>query len=770
MIGFKTETLSFEVVVIGGGIAGLSTAISAARHGAKTVLLDSQNGLGGNASSQIRVLINGASYFNYFPNSREGGIVEEIRTALAEMDPSRSYKQASIAYWSICEKQENLTLLTDINIDSIKTDGKRIQCVSGSQAFTETRYVFEANQFVDATGDGTIAALAGCDFMIGRESQELFGESLAPEQPDMGVMGSTLLFRGIRREHPVEFTRPEWAYYFETEDDLPFRLGMYHGAIEEGFWWMEWAGEDGDCIKQHHAIQQELWRYAYGIWDFLKRDPQRGMENYELDNVGLVPGKRESRRIFGDYVMTQQDIISSRVFDDAVAYGGWNIDLHIPSGIKSLEPPNVHVMFPWLYTIPLRSLYAKDLENLWLAGRDMSVSHVALGAVRLQGTLGLCGEAIGIAAALAERTKLSCREVATAHISEIQQEVLKAGILLPGFKNTDKADLALQARVVATSAQELSLKMTDDHIALARGKAVSFPITEGRIDTIRFALVNNEDEPVELSLRLTHCQHPNDFLGKDNLIESVVQVAPGQQMVEWEIGLEGLSNGLYAMFIESMHDLDWKLAESTPLGVYFAEFNPDKYSNSIVQCSDGENKPFAFANMVFLSADHSTCDWQRLYRHRDARPGGIARLEDIRCGWFEIVPEQHPYEPSNVINGISQPEHMPNIWLSKQSSKAQELTLEWDEPQTIRELHLVLDTDMNMDQPRYYAPETLIADMMVYAEVDGRWQEIVKVVDNRLRKLVLPVEPVTTQRIRLESRRIHHHGTCARIFEVRCYG
>lgn len=768
MIQLKTETHSFDVVVIGGGIAGIAAAISAARQGAKTALLDSQNGLGGNASSQIRVFINGASYYNYFPNAREGGIVEEIRTAVAELDPYRTYKQASISYWSLCDQQENLELFTDFTVDSIDTEGRRLVRVAGNQSFTERRIIFEADQFVDATGDGTLAVLAGCEFMVGREAKETFGESLAPEQADMGIMGSTLMFRGVRKDHPVEFVRPEWAYHFENEDDLPFRLGMYHGAISDGFWWMEWAGPDDDSIRQHHQIQQELWRYAYGIWDFLKRDPNRGMENYDLDMVGLVPGKRESRRIIGDYVMTEQDIISARVFDDAVAYGGWNIDLHAPSGIKSLEPPNVHVMFPWLYTIPLRSLYAKDMDNLWLAGRDMSASHVALGAVRLQGTLGLCGEAIGVAAVLAEKENLSCREVAEKHIRTIQQEVLKDGVLLPGFKNCDENDLALRAFVSASSSQVLTVQPSEEYIALAKGKAVSFPVTEQRLDTVRFILKNNEGSPVSVALRITNCKHPNDFLSQDNLAEITVQVAPGKQTMQWDVGLEDLASGLYALFVESPHDLEWQLAEETPLGVYFAEYNPDKYANSLVQSSD--DKPFAFANMVFLSAEHSTCDWQRMYCHRDTLPGRPPRLKDIRCGWFETVPVQRPYEPSNVTNGIPQSEHLPNIWLSEPLDQLQTLTLEWDAPQSIREVHLILDTDMNMDQPRYYSPETLIADLTVFAEVDGAWKEIAIVADNRRRKLVLPVEAVTTSRIRLECRRVHRDGPCSRIFEVRCYG
>lgn len=770
MITVRTETREFDIVVVGGGIAGIATAVSAARQGAKTALINNQNGLGGNASSQIRVFINGASYYNYFPNAREGGIVEEIRTAVAELDPYRTYKQASIAYWSLCEQQENLELFDDLNIDSIETNGRRLVSVSGGQSFTETRYVFRAGQFVDATGDGTLAALAGCEYMVGRESRKTFGESLAPTEADTGIMGSTLMFRGVRRDHPVEFVRPEWAYRFETEEDLPFRLGMYHGAISDGFWWMEWAGPDDDSIRQHHIIQRELWRYAYGIWDFLKRDPSRGMESYDLDMVGLVPGKRESRRIIGDYVMIEQDIISARIFDDAVAYGGWNIDLHAPSGIKSPEPPNVHVMFPWLYTIPLRSLYARDMDNLWLAGRDMSASHVALGAVRLQGTLGLCGEAIGVAAALACRDQLSCRETAAKHIKTIQQEVLKDGILLPGFKNCDANDLALKAKVSASSARAFKLDLSDEYTALNRGKAVSFPVTEGRLETIRFTLSNNEKCAAQVALRMTPCQHPNDFLSQENLAETVMEIAPGVQTVEWNIGLENLSAGLYAMFVESAGDLDWQLAKETPLGVYFAEYNPDKYTNSLVQSAEAENKPFAFANMVFLSAEHSTCDWQRIYCHRDTLPGRTPKLDDIRCGWFATVPEQKPYEPANVINGIPQSEQMPNLWISDASDDLQELTLEWDEPQTVREVHLVLDTDMNMDQPRYYAPETLIADLEICAEVDGAWQEIASVQNNRRRKVVLSVDAVSGRRIRLVVKRVHCDGPCARIFEVRCYG
>ena len=258
---------------------------------------------------------------------REGGPVEEMKEMLAEIDPFFRNTQTSgiLLFW--CER-EKVDVYSELNIFGVEADGRRIKAVTGTQGGTERNYRFSAGQFVDATGDGTVAALAGCDFMQGREAKNKFNEVLAPDKADQGIMGASLLYRASEKNIPTVFRRPEWAYEYKTADDLPFRLAS-KGPQPMGHWWIEYAGDKNDPIGEYESIRRELLKCVYGVWSYFKNDPERGMEKYALDSVTIAPAKRESRRIVGDYILTERDITARRHFDDAVAYEVWNIDIHV---------------------------------------------------------------------------------------------------------------------------------------------------------------------------------------------------------------------------------------------------------------------------------------------------------------------------------------------------------------------------------------------------------------------------------------------------------
>ncbi|MEK6796506.1 MAG: FAD-dependent oxidoreductase [Spirochaetota bacterium] len=318
---------TYDIVIIGGGIGGTIAAITASRKGLKTALIDNKPGLGGNANSDIGVSIDGAPFFGFFANMREGGPVEEMKEMLAEIDPFFRNTQTSgiLLFW--CER-EKVDVYSELNIFGVEADGRRIKAVTGTQGGTERNYRFSAGQFVDATGDGTVAALAGCDFMQGREAKNKFNEVLAPDKADQGIMGASLLYRASEKNIPTVFRRPEWAYEYKTADDLPFRLAS-KGPQPMGHWWIEYAGDKNDPIGEYESIRRELLKCVYGVWSYFKNDPERGMEKYALDSVTIAPAKRESRRIVGDYILTERDITARRHFDDAVAYEVWNIDIHV---------------------------------------------------------------------------------------------------------------------------------------------------------------------------------------------------------------------------------------------------------------------------------------------------------------------------------------------------------------------------------------------------------------------------------------------------------
>ena len=192
----------------------------------------------------------------------------------------------------------------------------------------------------------------------------------------------------------------------------------------------------------------------YGVWDHLKNGGQHGAENYDLEWVGMLPGTRESRRLVGDYILNENDILENRQFYDAVSYGGWPMDIHTPNGLYDFDKlPSEIFSFDGAYTIPYRSYYSKNINNLMMAGRNISASKMAMGSTRVMGTCAIGGQAVGTAAAMCINLKCSPRDILN-HIRELQQSLLKDDCYIPNVSNCDEPDKARSAKIKASSEKE----------------------------------------------------------------------------------------------------------------------------------------------------------------------------------------------------------------------------------------------------------------------------------------------------------------------------
>lgn len=442
----KIVVKDYKVVIIGGGMAGVCAAISSARQGEKTALINNRPVLGGNASSEIRMHICGADYHGYRQNARETGIIEEILLDNKRINKSNSFSILDTILWEKTRFQDNLDLYLNTHITELIKDEDKIASVIGEQLTTEKIFKLNGEIFIDATGDGTIAYLSGAEYMSGREGKDKFGEKFAPEKSDNNTMGNTLLFSAVDMGKKVEFIKPSWANTYQ-EEDLAYRQ---HHEINSGYWWIEIGGDDLDVIQDGEVIRDELLKAVYGVWDHIKNSGNHYADNFALDWVGFLPGKRESRRVVGDYILKEQDLFEGKIFDDAIAYGGWPMDMHVVGGIRTRREPNDFIMMDDLYTIPYRSIYSKNIRNLMVAGRDISASHMAFGSTRVMATCAVIGQAAGTAAAMCTSKKLLPRELNN-HIHELQQKLIKADCYIPGFKNEDKEDLALSAKISASS-------------------------------------------------------------------------------------------------------------------------------------------------------------------------------------------------------------------------------------------------------------------------------------------------------------------------------
>jgi len=436
----------FDFCVVGGGIAGLCAAISAARHGAKTAIMHERPVFGGNSSSEIRVHVCGADRHNQIPNIRETGLLEEFRLENLRRNPMKSFSIWDTVLYEKVMLEPNLTYFLNCSCLDAEMDGPRIRSVTGWQLTTETYHTIEAKIFADCSGDAILAPLTGAEFRVGREARSEYGESIEPEAADKKTMGMTCLFQAVDTGAPQPFEPPPWAYDFPSDEDLPDRA---HGWLEMGYWWIELGGDD-DSIYDTEKVRDELLKAVYGIWDHLKNHGEHGAENWALDWIEFLPGKRESRRYIGDYVMTQNDVESEGRFDDIVAYGGWKMDDHHPGGIHHKGLPSILHPAPSPYGITYRCLYSKNIENLMFAGRCASMSHAAMSSARLQGTTSVMGQAVGTAAAIAIRNGLSLREFGRQRICELQQSLLRQDCYLPWVRQ-EFSELTRQA-ALSTSA------------------------------------------------------------------------------------------------------------------------------------------------------------------------------------------------------------------------------------------------------------------------------------------------------------------------------
>ena len=321
-------------------------------------------------------------------------------------------------------------------------------------------------------------------------------------------------------DRPSEFIPPQWAYKF-TKENLPYRVPDMK-SIGENFWYIE-VGGDGDSIRDTEKARDELVKIAYGVWDYVKNAPENKEQNqnWRLDWLGMLPGKRESRRYIGDHVMSQKELLAGGNFPDEIAYGGWSMDDHHPSGFFTHLPPTTYHDAPSPYGIPYRSLYSKNIENLFFAGRNISITHSVLSSARVMATCALLGQAMGTAAAIALNKQVSPRGVYEGYIDELQQTLLDDDCFLPHIKRrpsllTQRASLVCKTGEgeVLRNGVDRPLGEEDNGLYLPMGERVEYHFDSvEKINRIRLVFdsdLNDETLPAyeKLLKRNMLCNRP----------------------------------------------------------------------------------------------------------------------------------------------------------------------------------------------------------------------------------------------------------------------
>jgi len=462
MTTFRKSKIKCDILVAGGGISGVSCALAASRCGARVVLCQDRPVLGGNASSEVRMHIVGANGMKegipLVTEAREGGIIEEIRLEQCVRNPQRSPSMMDLCLYDLCRREANLTLLLNCSVTEASSTDSEITSVTAIRTSTRESFKITAKVFVDSTGDSALAYAVGAQLMTGREGKDVFGESLAPEKSDSMTLGSTLLYQARQHKQEMPFNPPPWARRVE-QDDLRLRPFGQPGMdlnLEYGFWWLEWGGHL-DTVSDNEKIRDELLAILMGVWDFIKNRSDLDTSQWALDWCGFVPGKRESHRIRGQHVLTEHDLLQSKIFEDAIATGGWPIDIHPPMGIDAPdEPPSALNDLPSLYDIPVSSCLSAEFDNLLFAGRNISASHLAFASTRVMATCSAIGQGVGTSAAYAVSSGISPGSLPKdgPAMRAIQQQLIRDGAMLLRVRNEDSRDLAKSAKITASSEQE----------------------------------------------------------------------------------------------------------------------------------------------------------------------------------------------------------------------------------------------------------------------------------------------------------------------------
>lgn len=667
----KRVKLNADLVITGGGMAGSCAAITAAREGLKVALVQDRPVLGGNASSEVRLWILGATSHMGNNNrwAREGGVIDEVLVENLYRNKEGNPLIFDTIMLEKVHEEPNIQLLLNTVVHEVnKKDSRNIESVKAFCSQNSTEYMLHAPLFCDASGDGIVSFLAGASFRMGAENKEEFGELFAPDKSFGELLGHSLYFYSKKTEQPVKYIAPSYAlkdiseitkYRIVSKDDQGCR-----------FWWIEFGGRK-DTIYDTESIKWELWKVIYGIWNHIKNSGEyEDVDNLTLEWVGTIPGKRESRRFEGLYILKQQDIVEQTVFPDAVAYGGWALDLHPADGVYSNLPGCVQYHSKGIYTIPLRSFISKDIDNLLYAGRIISASHVAFGSSRVMGTCAYGGQSVALAACQCVEKQIKPSELLqNGNIEKLQHKLYASGQGIPGVPISNSTNLLSQATINASSTCKLSLLPGNDTwFDLDIGMAQLLPLEKDIAYTFTFNVSAMNDTALQIELR-TSTQ-----LGSytPDQVHEVIKIPLKKGTQKVEAGFQTQLDADQYAFITLIKNNDVKVLCS------------EERLSGIVSVFNGKNKAVNNNGKQTPPEGSGIDSFEFWIPMRRPKGHNLA---------FSVHPALQPYKANYLNNGCTRPYLRTNAWAADCADEKPGIHFLWEKQQSISEITLFFDTD-----------------------------------------------------------------------------
>ena len=729
----KTEEIDADLVVVGGGLSGTCAAIAAAREGLKVVMVQDRPVLGGNASSEVRLWILGATSHGGNNNrwAREGGIINELLLENQFRNPGGNplIFDAIVKDW--VDREDNLTVLLNTMVFHLEMDGNRIATAHGFNSQNSTMYHLKGKYFADSSGDGILVHLSGAAYRMGAEEASEFDEPMAPGDDYGKLLGHSLYFYSKDVGHPAPFVAPEFAL-----KDVPSLIPRYRNfkASEQGcsLWWIEWGGRL-DTIHQSETIKEELQKIVYGVWDYIKNSGKfPEADNLALEWVGTIPGKRESRRAEGDYMMRQRDIVEQVEHEDNVSHGGWSIDLHPADGVYATRGGCDQYHAKGVYGIPYRSMYSRNIDNLFINGRLLSASHVAFGSTRVMATSSAIGQVIGTAAALCTEHDMSPRDLLKGgSLPNLKNRLSAAGHYVPNHDALASDNLALKARLSVTSEMALThLPHDAGWKALEKSYAQMLPCpvaTDGEIRSISVPV--KADEATRLTIELRRAEKPQNHT-PDVIITSLdVDLHEGEQQITIPLTHDGKDQYLFVCFMEN---------DKASVGL------SNRVTSGLITVKAGGLAKVSTTSRQEAPEGMGVDSFDFWVPERRPAPQSIAFSSD------EAI---HSFEKQNLVAGPLRPTSGPNAWIADTTDESPEIRLDWEEP--IKAESLILYADCDYDHPlesvQYYHADRVMPHLVHGVSVDCNGETIAEVTNNRhtVIKISLPDnEPITSLTIR----------------------
>ena len=690
------EHIHTQLAVVGGGSAGVTAAISSARLGIQTVLITDRPVLGGNSSSEIRVWTRGAT--------GAGNLWAEEMGTWGTLKLENLYRNpdANPIFWDevlldAVLREPNLTLWLNTEIYEILREGDRITGLMGIRQGTG-KVLFHGSAFLDASGDGCVGALAGVPFSVGSSSRE--------------TLGSSILYYTRREDHPVSFVPPDYAYDLEHIEKILGNGGRIINPQMSGSdcWWFEYGGQM-DPIQDAQSISLELRRLVLGVWNYVKNSGKFEADNYTLEWLGSIPGKRESRRMETEYCLTKEDILSQRDFPDGAFYGGWYIDDHPSGGIYDTGKENcVQVPVP-IYQIPLRCLYNTAVPNLFFAGRIIGVDRDVFFSSRVMNTCALSGQAAATMAAVCLGAGKGNDQLGEEDIRKIRNLLLREDMLIPGAEEPDPEDLASKAAITASSFHSCAAGPISGEMDLSQGGFLVFPAVAGK--TLSFEV--HSSRAVVLTSEAAPSKLPNCYCSET-----------GEQTFRWT-----LTPGWQALTVPVTEGTVFLLLRFSPTpGVSLGLCRRERTGFLCGQTGS----PFRFEPRA----------------------------------WYEDAPL---YVPAAIAPAGNRPWGAPHAWIAAPEDPAPSLTLRWDRLISVNEIRLFFDPDLTMELPSSHArhwekshlfaprqgmPPQLVKEFTLSGLLpSGTWEVLADRKDQHQRLVTVPLEKAQT----LRALRVDIHST-----------